>query len=239
MSTTNPDSGQPPADPVGGLAPVSPDAPRADDHAPSGPPDPATIARGHEVDRYDNASVMSVPLLVLLFFVLAFGTTTIIFYFIAPKTVDPNAHPQAAERNNAPLNERIARTQRGKEVDQPRLEGVKQRSGDARAITRPELPTGNSPWIQADDLRPSPTNTPALYRSGWADQNKTVARLTIDEAMELAVSNQQLNVLKVSATPSTVRSSANVPTAANAGRGFGPSEAAPPKLPPAPNGGKK
>jgi hypothetical protein len=225
---------------VGGLAPVSPGAPRADDHDVSGPPDPATIARGHEVDRYDNASVLSVPLLVILFFVLAFGTTTIIFYFIAPSSADPNAHPQAADRNKAPLNERIGRTQRGsKDVDQPRLEGVKQRSGDARAITRPEMPTGNSPWIHPEELRPSPTNTPALYRSGWVDPNKTIARLTIDEAMEVALSDKKLNLLNVSATPSTVRSSTNVPTAANAGRGFGSSEATPPKLPPASNGGKK
>ena len=93
MSTTNPEHGRPPADPIGGLAPVAPGSPRADDHDVSGPPAADTIARGHEIDAYDTTSVMSVPLLVVLFFVLAFGTVSVIFYFIFPNPADPQAHP--------------------------------------------------------------------------------------------------------------------------------------------------
>ncbi len=93
MSTTNPDPGRPRADTVGGLTSTPHGSPHADDHDISGPPDAATIARGHEVDRYDAMSVFSVPLLVVLFFVLAFGTVSVIFYFIAPSTADPTATP--------------------------------------------------------------------------------------------------------------------------------------------------
>ena len=108
MSTTNPEHGRPPADPVGGLAPVSPGAPRADDHDMSGPPPAETIARGHEIDKYDTTSVLSVPLLVVLFFVLAFGTVSIVFYFIAPSPSDPNVNPQARDWNKEEINERRA-----------------------------------------------------------------------------------------------------------------------------------
>ena len=50
---------------------------------------PETIARGHEIDAYDTNSVLSVPLLVVLFFVLAFGTVSMIFYFIFPSEAGP------------------------------------------------------------------------------------------------------------------------------------------------------
>jgi hypothetical protein len=181
MSTTNPDPGRP-TEPVSGLTHHPPGSPPADNHGGSGPPDPATIARGHEVDAYDAVSVLSVPLMVILFFVLAFGTVTVIFYFIAPSVTDPGAHPQAVERNSEDLNKRLDRIHRGGEVDQPRLEPLKLRAGEARAITRPDLPTGNSPELHPEDLRPSPTNTPELFRGGWADPGKTVGRLTIDDA---------------------------------------------------------
>ena len=47
MSTTNP-TGHPPADPVGGLAPVEPGSPPADDHDAAVRRPPETIARGYE-----------------------------------------------------------------------------------------------------------------------------------------------------------------------------------------------
>ena len=227
MSTTNPDSGRPPADHVGGLAPAPPGTPHADDHGISGPPDAATVARGHEVDHYDAASVFSVPLLVVLFFVLAFGTVSLIFFFIAPTIDDPNAHKQAVERNNAPLNERLGRYGRGKEIDQPRPEDLKLREGNSRAITRPETAEGNSPWLHPEDLRPSKEHMPQLFETKWLDANKTVARISIADAMEMAD-----KLFPVQQPASVPLDSMNVPTAANAGRGV------PPQIPPAPAGGK-
>lgn len=208
----------------------------ADDHGASGPPSAETIARGHEVDSYDALSVFSVPLLVVLFFVLAFGTVSMIFYFIFPSTVDPQANPQAVERNNAPIAERLGRIYRGsKDVDQPRLEPLKIRTGKSRAITSPESATGNSPELHPEDIIPSVKNTPALYRSGWSDANKTVAHITIDDAAELLL---QKGLLPVSKTPSAPQTTAHLPSAANAGQGSGPSRAVPPPVSPAPVGGK-
>jgi hypothetical protein len=226
MSSTNPEHGRPSADPVGGLAPVSPAAPRADDHDMSGPPPAETIARGHEADKYDAASVLSVPLLVVLFFVLAFGTVTILFYFITPSSTDPNVNPQARDWNKEDLNERIDR------LPDPRPEGLKTRSGESRAITQPEKPVGNSPWIHADDVRANPTNTPALYKFGWIDPSKKFARISIDDAMELALQPADKGGLPIAKSQSAPRGSSQVPTAANAGR------PAPPPVPPAAPEGK-
>lgn len=178
-------------------------------------PDPEAIARGHEADGYDPVSVWSVPLLVVLFFVLAFVSTTILFYYLAPSPERPDTHPLAAERNKAPLEERLARITRGGEVDQPRLEPLRIRTGDAQAITRPEAPVGNSPEIHPEDLRPSPTTTPDLYRSGWLDANKSAARVTIDQAMRLSLERNLLPARREAMTPWR---STQLPTSANAGR---------------------
>ena len=190
--------------------------PKADDHAPMGPPAAEVIARGYEADVYDAKSVLSVPLLVLLFFVLAFGTVTIIFSFIAyPKNgVNPKAHPAAAERNKAPLNERLDRTHRGsKDVDQPRLEPLKLRSGDARAIPRPELSVaeGNSPELHPEDLIPTKERFPALYVTGDGKYGLDKTMSLDDEALQAL-----FPVQKAGTQPANSR---HVPTAANAGRG--------------------
>ncbi len=177
-------------------------------------PDAAAIERGHEADRYDPYSVWSVPVIVALFFVLAFVTTTILFYYLAPSKPDPAAHPLAVERNQAPLQERLGRIGRGREIDQPRLEPLRIRTGDARAITRPEAPEGNSPELHPEDLRPSPTKTPELYRREWIAEGK-LARLPVDETMELLIKKGQFAVSKNRQPP---RRSTEMPTAANAGR---------------------
>ena len=209
MPPTDPtrDSGHP-------LAPKEPGAPAADDHAPMGPPSDETIRRGYETDTYDAKSVISVPLLVVLFFVLAFGTVSIIFYFIAYPPGDPRAHPGAAERNKRPLNERMAGIGRTKEGDQPRLEPLKQRSGGdlARAITRPELPDGNSPEIHPEDLRVTKERFPALYQSGGG-------KYSVDAVMGLNDEKALKALFPSSGPPLSPAASQHVPTASNAGRG--------------------
>jgi hypothetical protein len=232
MSTTNPEHGHPPADTVGGLAPSAHGAPRADDHGPSGPPAAETIARGHEIDAYDTRSVVSVPLLVVLFFILAFGTVSVIFYFIFPSSEDPTAHPMAAEDNKKEI------TERNDEVTAPRLDNFRHLQGHSRSMSSLEKPTGNSPWIHPEDLRVNPTNTPALYMTGWTNAGKTNARISIDDAMELAAKKES-NILKARSTSAVPNGSENVPTAANAGRGDGSSKAVPPKDPNAPPEVKK
>ena len=194
----------------------------------SGPPPAETIARGHEIDKYDTTSVLSVPLLVVLFFVLAFGTVSIVFYFIAPSPEDKSVHPQARDWNKEEINERIDR------LPDPRPEGLKTRSGNSRAITQPEKPVGNSPWIHPDDIRANPTNTPALYRFGWTDASKKFARIPIDDAMEIALQPADKGGLRIAEKKqqSAPSDSWHVPTAANAGR------PEPPPVPPAAPEGK-
>jgi hypothetical protein len=221
--------------------------PKADDHAPMGPPSAEVIARGYEADAYDAKSVLSVPLLVLLFFVLAFGTVTIIFSFIAyPKGgVNPKAHPAAAEQNKAPLNERLNRIGRGHEVDQPRLEPLKLRSGDARAIPRPELSVaeGNSPELHPEDLIPTKERFPSLYATGDGKYGLDKTMSLDDKALAL--------LFPVQKTGTKPANSQHVPTAANAGRGADeslvvipgtpniPAPGPTPAPPPNPKGGKQ
>ena len=225
MSTTNPAH-----DPVNQLSSKHPGAPAADDHGVSGPPPAEVIARGYEADGYDNTSVLSVPLLVLLFFVLAFGTVSVIFYFIAYPKADPRAHPAAAERNKAPLNERMARLGRGKEVDQPRLEPLKLRSGDARAIPRPELPVadGNSPELHPEDLRPTKDRFPALYAGGPGKMGLDATMAKSDADLEGLFPVQKKDG-RVAGTMEP--NSRHRPTAANAGRGAEDSKAVLPGVP--------
>jgi hypothetical protein len=210
MNTTNPQHGS---------------APQADDHGASGPPPAETIARGHEIDAYDTTSVISVPLLVVLFFVLAFGTVSVIFYFIFPTQEDLTAHPMAVERSKQGVSERH------ENIPSPRQDNFRELEGNSRSITSRERPDVNSPNLHPEDIRANPSNTPALYKTGWVDPGKSVARISIDEALALAAENKGNKILPVTKTPDHLRGSMHVPTAANAGRGADGSLAEPPQLP--------
>jgi hypothetical protein len=226
MSTTNPEHGRPPADPVGGLAPVRPGTPLADDHDVSGPPAADTIARGHELDAYDSTSVFSVPLLVVLFFVLAFVTVSVLFYFLFPSPVDPGAHPKAVAYNKQDVSKRY-------NVAGTKLDNFRDLGGSPFSITSTEQSTGNSRWIQPDDLRVNPANTPPFYQAGWVEPGKTHARITIDDALELAAADGGKAILPVNPAADKEQGRADLPTAANAGR------TPPPKTPAAAPVGKK
>jgi hypothetical protein len=209
--------------------------------------DPAAIARGHEIDSYDSKSVLSVPLLVVVFFALAFTTVTIIFSFVSKSLVDPNANPQAVADNDKPINEKLGEIDRssGGPTDQPRLEDLRMRKGDARGITQPEMEKGNSPFLHPEDIHPSETNTPELYKTGPVPGDKGASRLRIDEAMRVALETKKFPTTEAKGTAPP--SSEHVPTAANGGRGAADAIALPPKLPdpvevkkqPEPAGGKK
>ncbi|MCI0699997.1 MAG: hypothetical protein L0241_02805 [Planctomycetia bacterium] len=226
MSTTNPPPG---SDPVHALAPKQPGSPPADEST-SGAPAPEVIKRGYEEDVYDSRSVISVPLMVILFFVLAFGTVSIIFAFMRTADPDPNAHPAASERNKAPLNDRLKRYKRGGEVNQPGLEPARQRAGDARAMPQPELPGVNSPEIHPEDLRATKDRYPDLFKT-------EPGRLGLDQAMQLSDSDLRA-LFPAKDGPGAIHSE-HLPTAANAGRGAADSTAKPPPLPPLPAGGGK
>ena len=145
MSTTNP-TGRPPAT----RSAAWPDAARHADGrtttAAAAPPTAEAIARGHEAGRATTPRASSAcRCWWSLFFVLAFGTVDGHLRVLhRRRRTDPSAHPQAVERNKAPLNERHRPDRpRRSEVDQPRLEPLKRpRAATRRAITRPDAADG-------------------------------------------------------------------------------------------------
>jgi hypothetical protein len=214
MHTTDPNSGE---SPVTGL-PLNAFAGGVDD---------AAIKRGHEVDNYDSKLVLSVPALVVVFFILAFITVTIVFSFVSKSEPDPKANPFLAKYNQEPLNERLGGIHRGSDkVNQPRLEPLVTRWSDERSITRPPTPTGNSPEIHPEDIIPSKENTPELFESGWQGAKHDFGHITIDKAMDEVRDKIKVQPQQVQPLPTT-----HLPSASNAGRGFGPSTVVPPKLP--------
>jgi hypothetical protein len=223
MSTTNPPPGH---DPVGALAPRQPGSPTPDDSNHGGGPSQAVIQRGYEADGYDTKSVISVPVLVIGFFVLAFTCVTILFAYFRHGPDDPLAHPQAVEANSKSLNERIAATpKRGRpEPLQMENDGGGNPRRDPRAITRPPVAEGNPPEFHPEQIRPSPVNTPTLYETKWLDGNK-FARVPIDDATTLWLKSGVK--VREGATPPTP--SYEVPSGSNAGRGLVPGTPAPAK----------
>jgi hypothetical protein len=192
------------------------------------------VKRGYEADTYDAKSVLSVPFLVVLFFVLAFGTVTLLFRWLAYPAGDPNAHPGAVARNKAPLNERMARIQIGKEVSQPRLEPLRIRAGsdsEIRGITRTEVKEGNSPELHPEDLIPTKERHPDLFKSDASKYPLDAALGLPDAALE-----KLFPVAKAGTKPA---SSLTASTGSNAGRGVPPAlpkvEGLPlPQVPPVP-----
>jgi len=186
------------------------------------------MKRGYEPDGYHTPSVLSVPVLVVVFFVLAFATTTVLFAFFSKSVIDPNAHPMASDRNNVELNERLKRINHGAEVDQPRLEPLRTRTGNNRAITRPEEANGeNPPYLYPEDNRADAARTPELFRAGWGDKEKKFAHVPLSSVL----TGEVPALFPVQAHGSKPLTSSHLPTAANAGRGAEHSTAEPPALP--------
>ena len=148
MSTTNPPPGH---DPVDALAPRQPGSPTPDEHDRGGGPPQSVIQRGYEADGYDAKSVISVPVLVIGFFVLAFTCVTILFSYFRHRPDDPLANPQAVEANSKSLNEQIAATPKRGRPEPLKIED--DGGGNPRATPRDHA-TG---WPRA--TRPSSTRS--------------------------------------------------------------------------------
>ena len=214
---TEPDPGH--VDPVSGLAPTPPGAPQPDEPDSTGTPPADAIRRGYEEDGYDTKSVISVPILVIAFFVLAFTSVTIMFAYFRHTPVDPMAHPQAVKRNtDRSLNERLGATpERGR----PEPLQILDNRVDPRALTRPPVPGVNPPLLHPEDIRPSPEKTPELYRVGWVNEGK-VARVPLDDARTMALTALKDKLLKARDGATKPRASYQIPSGANAGRGKPP-----------------
>jgi hypothetical protein len=216
MSDTNPHT-----DPVGHLAHTPPGTRAHDNHGSSGPPTKEVIERGYEADVYDTKTVLSVPFLVILFFVLAFLTVSAIFAIIAYPPGDPNARPLAVQQHQRRLNDRLMDNNRGPNhgTGQPRLEPLVIRDDkiDPRAITRPALPVadGNSPELHPEDLIVSGKEGEKKYPALYGPLAKGIG---LDKTMGLD-DKTLARLFPVQKNGVGPTGSQHVPTGANAGRG--------------------
>ncbi|MDB5307765.1 MAG: hypothetical protein JWO38_1967 [Gemmataceae bacterium] len=207
-----------------------------DNHGGGGGVNPEAVKAGHEPDAFAVKPIMGIPLAVVATFVIAILVAAGTFaYFTRDDALRPGpfAHPDAVTRGEAPLNDQLERTERAglrqnqqREVDQPRLEPLRRLESDGKFFARPPLPTGNSPEIHWEEIRPD--RVPALQKAGYADAEKKYARIPITDAMRLAAGNKDL--LPVQKNPSKPVGTDLRPSASNGGRGVQPPL---PKEPPA------
>lgn len=180
MSTTKPGAGrQWPADAA--------DLGKPDDHGGGGGVDPGALKRGHEQDVFAVKPILSIPIAVVVTFVIAFATAWGVFAYYMHRPQPPVANPLAEKRNNVPLDARIGRIDRtGREpgeknvVDNARLEPIRMLDHEGKTTTRLPL-AGNQPEYHPEDIVPSPEKWPQLYRSGTENG---VTRVPLDKAMQ-------------------------------------------------------
>ena len=207
-----------PADVLDGDAP--------DDHGGGGGVDPAAIAAGHELDStFAVKPILAIPIAVVITFVIGFSVAAGCFvYFNPPVKKDPFAHPEAVAESIKGTNERLDRTAREglfktkPIVDQPRLEPLKRLEKDGMFIARPAMPTGNSPEIHPEEIKPD--RVAALQVAGYADKDHKFARIPIADAMGLAVADKAM--FPVQKTASKPTPSADKPSSSSGGAGVQP-----------------
>ncbi|HJZ56485.1 MAG TPA: hypothetical protein VKE74_16080 [Gemmataceae bacterium] len=238
MSTTdptNPGGTQPgagsqwPSDVAYGGAP--------DEHAGGGGVNPEAVQAGHEPDAFYVAPILSIPLAVVITFVVAFTAATIAFLYLTAPRTDPLAHPGAAKAADAGTNEQLARVERKGldgnpdiKSDNARLEPLRQLEADGKTITRPPLAHGyNSPELHPEDVNPvlRPDKVPTL-------QTSEGGKLSIADAMAQATGEKRDAILPVRKDQVRPAPSDRRPSGANAGRGDvppAPLQAAEPKKP--------
>lgn len=238
MQPTNPggDAPRPVEGPQPGAGPQWPrDAAHGgapDDHAGGGGVNPAALAAGHEPDAFYVKPILSIPLAVVVTFVIAFGVGTAVFaYVMAVDHSDPLANPQAVRENDQSTNDRIARIDRKGANTNPKLtsdnsrnEAMKVMEGEGKTITRfPQPGAPNPVYLHAEDVNPAlrPEKVPALTTAAAG-----TGTVTIDKAM--ADAPTKAGVIPVRKDPVKLGGDAPRPTGANAGRGASPK---PPKLP--------
>lgn len=202
-----------------------------DDHDERIGADPSAVRRGYEEDLSNiSGGIWSVPLAVVAFIALGISVAAGSFWYFSNREMEPGTDMQAAARSEAKLNDRMSRLGRagqGSELtEQPRLEGLRIREGDGFMTSRPVIsakvaPLANSPEYHAEDLRAY--KQPLLNNNGWVEKDK-VARISIDDAMKLALQGHLFPVRKDPVTP---LDSVQRATSANAGRGELPKTTAP------------
>lgn len=180
----------------------------------------------YEPDEFGVKPILMVPFAVIATGIVAFIVTTLIFdqIFDPKENKEPSKFPEAAIRNSAPLNERMARissTDPKAEVNAPRLEWLR----ITKDVERPNgvtvtaemtsgLPKveGNSPEYHPEDLRAN--RQPGLNQYAKTKTGQTV--IPIDKAMELISSG--LIGSQPNATASSIQPDWDRPKESNGGK---------------------
>jgi hypothetical protein len=204
---------------------------------PAGP----THDAAYEPDKFAVKTILAVPAAVIVTGIIAFVVTWLLFSRIFDPQINnpPVENPAAAKRNSEPLNDRLKRissTDPKAEVQQPRLEGMRQTETYQRD-NGPDITTemsttkatedGNPPRYHADDLRPDRIKELSTYGE---DKQTGTARIPVDKAIELAVSGKLLPQAD-GARPLDVLADWNRPKESNGGHGRVPEPSATAKKP--------
>ena len=230
MSTTNPDHGRPPADPVGGLAPIPPGTPPADDHdieRPAGRRDHRARPRGRQL-RHDERLQRAVARGPVLRPRVRDGVGDLLLHLPATprtRTLTRMAVGRTATTRRCPDRPRQV-------TSTPRLDRLPApASGNSRAITQPGAADGElavdsprGPARQLGRTRRHCTGPGGSTRPRPGHGCRSTRRWTLPRRRIARCSRPRDDSGRAIA-------SQNVPTAANAGRGEGASKADPPKDP--------
>ena len=162
------------------------------DEAPNSDVNPVSLKQGHEPDRIDVKPILYVGAVLLVTFIVTYTTVTMIVNSLRATSTETPNNPIAAKRSESPLKDRVNRISSSDpraEVKQPRLEGAERLKGEDPAWVRSTERTedGNSPHYHPEDLRPSSDlgKKLGLQDYAWADKEKSVVRLPIEQAIKL------------------------------------------------------
>jgi hypothetical protein len=162
---------------------------------------PEAVKQGFEQDTVHVRTILYVPIVLVIAFAFAFGTVTLIINYMREPSKTPPANALAAERDSAPLPERIERISSDPKEKpayrQPRLDGLDRLKTNIDPMTNKPVPpwvestqptkTGNSPDYYPDAMWPSSEHGKdlGLQSYGWKDKEKGLVRIPIAEAMKL------------------------------------------------------
>jgi hypothetical protein len=205
MATTDHGHGEEPA-----LGAVNPDAMKA----------------GHEPDNtFAVKPILGVPLAVVITFVIAFSVAAGAFAYFRTPEPDRYAHPDAIEKAKQGTNDRLSAIDRAglqkndlRQVDQPRLEPLKRLEADGLFHLRVPMPTGNSPEIHPEEIKPD--RVAALQSAGYADKDHKFAKIPIADAMRIAVADKAMFPVQKNGSKPTP--TADKPSSSNGGAGVQP-----------------
>lgn len=196
--------------------------------------EPKSVAVGHEPDRFGIGGIVAVPVAVIITLIVTYVIVTAMVAYVNGKTSDPIASNDpsindrlgridstggslAGEVRDPQTGEVVRKAVTGQPLGEPRLDGLPQidtrMNGKDVApflMSFRKTPTGNSPDVYPEDLRPEnytdyltqkmPLVDPAEAHAG----NKAFARIPVADAIEMLLKNEALKKQYVPASETPV-----------------------------------